>query len=169
MGLGMRKLLVMLVTFGMFAQAAQAQGPVNLLSVAQGARIATAPNPIWEMIVAGGDRTFIWAWVGQEVVFAFKDDKPVTFRKFEIEIPYEQVQNIREFELLVSDSEDDAAFKSLGRFTARNVVQENLYQGFMLGKITAKYFKFRVISNYGGPTQVQGNTQIFQIRLLPAL
>jgi hypothetical protein len=141
---------------------------VNLLLPSEGGHIVQQPKAGWERITEGKDRSYIWAIASQEVVYGFKDNKEATFSKFEIEIPVVQKQNVKDFELLISEDSPEGPYSSLGTFTARNYVNETLYQTFRFSKTTAKYFKFRVLSNYGYVTQGWGNTQIFQIRLIAA-
>lgn len=146
----------------------QAPPEVNLLLLSQGGYIVAQPKAGWERIIDGKEKSFIWAMTGQEVVFGFKDDKPVTFSKFEIKIPFVQEQNVKDFELLISEDSAEGPYNSVGKFTAKNFVTPSQYQTFRLTKTTAKYFKFRVISNYGYQMRGWGNTQIFQIRLIAA-
>ncbi len=139
---------------------------VNLLAPAQGGQVIVQPKAGWDKLIDGRDHSFVWAMLGQEVVFAFKDEKAATFDRFELEIPFIQKQNVKDFELSVSDDSPNGPFRSLGQFTARNYVGDTPYQKFHLNKTTAKYLKFRTITNYGYEPQGWGNVQLFQMRLL---
>ena len=66
----------------------------------------------------------------------------------------------------MSDDSPNGPFRSLGQFTARNYVGDTPYQKFHLNKTTAKYLKFRAITNYGYEPQGWGNVQLFQMRLM---
>lgn len=139
---------------------------VNLLLVSEGGRIAKAEKAGWENIISGRDRGFIWTWAGQEVVFAFKDNKHATFSRFAIGIPGTLKQNVKDFEILAADDSPDGPYRLLGRFRTRNAFDNKLYQEFAFNKTTAKYLKFRVVSNYGYEIQGWGDTQVFQIKLM---
>lgn len=143
----------------------QAEG-VNLFAPAQGGQFVVMPNASWPNIVSTNNRLNLWARAGQEAVFAFKDGKPATFYKFSIEIPFSQPQNIQQFELLISDESPDGPFNSIGRFTVRNQLRDPAYQEFTFTPISAKYIKFRIISNYGYEMHGWGDTQLYQIRLM---
>ena len=71
---------------------------VNLLAPAQGAQVVVQPKGGWDKLIDGRDHSFVWAMLGQEVVFAFKDEKAATFDRFELEIPFIQKQNVKDFE-----------------------------------------------------------------------
>jgi hypothetical protein len=139
------------------------QNEFNLLLASEGGKIISSGYTNWEKTITGNDTDSIWTFPDQAVVFGFKDNKPKTFSKFAIAIPETLPQNVKEFELLVSQGQQ---YVSLGRFTAKNERGSSLYQEFTFDEVTARYFKFRLISNYGHPIQGVGNTQIFQLKLI---
>jgi|GEM_PF-2101148 len=139
---------------------------VNLLLSSEGGRVALSSTAGWENVINGKDRSFMWTWTGQEVVFSFKDDKPAKFSRFALGIPGTQPQNVKEFEVLASDVSPEGPYRMLGHFRTRNALQFSLYQEFTFNETTAKYMKFRLISNYGYEIQGWGNTQIYQLRLM---
>jgi hypothetical protein len=143
--------------------AGKAEGEFNLLLPAEGGKIISSGYTNWEKTITGNDTDSIWTFPDQAVVFGFKNNKPATFSKFAIAIPETLSQNVKEFELLVSSGQQ---YVSLGRFTTKNERGKSLYQEFTFDEVTARYFKFRVISNYGHATQGFGNVQIFQLKVI---
>ncbi len=141
----------------------QAEGEYNLLLPAEGGKIISSGYTNWEKTITGTDTDSVWTFADQAVVFGFKNNKPATFYKFAIAIPEALSQNVKEFELLVSSGQQ---YVSLGRFTTKNERGSSLYQEFTFDEVTARYFKFRVISNYGHPMQGVGSTQVFQLKLI---
>ena len=89
--------------------------------------------------------------IGDEAVYAFKDEKPATFDKFSLLIKETSGQNIKEFELLVGDDSPTGTFRSSGTFTAQNAkpMKGGGYQDFKFDPVTAKYLKVKLVSNYG--------------------
>ena len=138
----------------------------NLLSPEAGGQIELAGLTKWDNTITGKEGDFIWTIPGQEVIFSFKDRKITSFSTFEIAIPDSLPQNVKEFELLAGGYSPGGPYKSLGRFTTTNARASSLYQRFNLGRIQARYLKFKVISNYGHPIEGFGSTQVFQLRLL---
>lgn len=136
---------------------------VNLLSPSEGGRIASAGFTRWDGSVSGDEHASIWTFPGQEVVFAFKGNGPATFSTFDLAIPAAGPQNVREFELLISNG---GPFQSLGQFTVANERTDRTYQTFTFAPVTARYVKLRVLSNYGYEMHGWGNTQVFQMRLM---
>lgn len=139
---------------------------VNLLLPQEGGKIVTAAKAGWENTVNGRDRSSIWMWTGQEVVFGFKDDKPARFTRFAIGIPGTQPQNVKEFEVLVADDSPDGPYRLVGHYRTQNALQKTFYQEFSFNPVSGKYVKFRLISNYGYEMQGWGNTQVYQLKLM---
>jgi hypothetical protein len=151
------------------APAAPNPNDVNLLLPTEGGEMLVAENARWKSIVTGNDTDSMWTWVGQDVVFGFKNGKAARFSRFQIAIPSTAPQNVQEFELLASKDSLKGPYVRLGRFSTQNGMGESLFQEFTFAETTAKYFKFKPLSNYGYEMQGWGNTQIFQIRLMGTL
>ena len=140
----------------------------NILAQANGGQVVVAPNDLWtqtndgkEDPIPGDPRAAIS--VGQEAVYAFKDEQPATFDKFATLVPTTDSSNLKEFELLVSDDSPTGNFRSIGRFTAQNVkLMKSPYQEFKFDPVTAKYLKIKLISNYGGAF---GGLNLYEFKL----
>jgi hypothetical protein len=151
------------------APVAQEKPPekINVLSAEQGATIVTGGYTNWNPVITGNKDDSAWTWPGQEVTFTLHPQKPVAFSSFELFIPGELSQNVKEFELLAANYSPGGPYRSIGKFTAENDTKgDKGYQAFTFPMVRAKYFKFKVISNYGHPVQGFGSTQVFQMRLL---
>ena len=79
-------------------------------------------------------------------------------------IPGRNLRWVKDFELLVAD-DLSGPYRSLGRFTTQNIrMIRNPYQEFALPETTAKYLKFKPLSNHGDTP-----TYIPQLRLMGRL
>jgi hypothetical protein len=129
------------------APVAAQPGEVNLLAPTQGGQLLAAPQADWEKIISGNDADVIEAYVGNEAVFSFKDDKPAQFWKFSILIPASDGYNIKDFELLSGNDSITGNFESIGKFSTQNILLlRTPYQEFAFPKVTAKYFKLKVLA-----------------------
>ena len=119
---------------------AQAKQPdINLLAPDQGGQLLAAPNETWAKAITGNDTDEVQVRPGEEAVYAFKDAS----RRHESPV---------------------GGFRSIGKFAAQNLrLIKSPYQEFTFPETTAKYFKIKVLSNYGGSPL--GNTFLKQIRL----
>jgi Mg-chelatase subunit ChlD len=129
--------------------------PPDILAQSAGGQVVVAPNDLWtqtndgkeDVIKGSGDR---YIKVGQEVVYAFKDEQPATFDEFATLVPTTDNENLKDFELLVSDDSPTGNFRSIGRFTVQNAkLMKSPYQEFKFEPVTAKYLKLKALSNYG--------------------
>ena len=144
---------------------------LNLLAKENGGHIVALPNDDWEATIDGdtdsvkiqGGETIN----GEEAVYAFKDEQLATFDTFEILIP-EPGDNIKKFELLVTDDPTSGPFQSLGHFQTQNLkFIDNPYQAFKFSPVSAKYLKVKLESSYGEATLL---TEFrLQGRLMPKL
>lgn len=126
---------------------------INLFAEENGGHLIALSNDDWKDTIDGEtDITKIQGGEtidGEEAVYAFKDEQPSTFDKFEIFIP-EPGDNIKKFELLISDDAASGSFRSIGHFQTQNLkFIENPYQTFKFTPVTAKYIKFKLLSSYG--------------------
>jgi len=121
----------------------------NLLSPSEGGEIVTASNERWNLTIDGKEDTYAWVDAG-EAVFGFKDGRAATFDTFAVLVPSASDNNLREFELLISN-EPGGPFQSLGIFTTQNIrIMKNPYQAFRFTPVTARYLKLRSLKNHSG-------------------
>ena len=126
----------------------------SLLSPANGGQVIAAPDASWQGAISGNDKDMVSTPCGGgwpvEAVFAFRDEKPATFSRFEILIPGSG-NWIKDFELLASSDSPTGTYRSLGKFTTQNALMlKSPYQGFDFTPATARYFKLSLISTHGG-------------------
>ena len=128
----------------------------NILEQANGGQVLVAPNDLWlqtndgkEEQLPNSPRAAIA--VGQDGVYAFKDEQPARFDRFATLVPDTSDSNLKEFELLVGDDSPTGTFRSIGKFTVQNAkLMKSPYQEFKFEPVTAKYLKIKLISSYGG-------------------
>lgn len=138
-------------------RASEAAAPVtadpSLLSPSLGGQLIAAPNDTWQKAITGNENDmvhFSCSALPTEAVFAFKDEKPATFSKFEILIPHSG-QWVKDFELLAADDSPGGSYRSLGKFTTQNLrLIKTPYQPFSFPATTARYLKLRILSAYTG-------------------
>lgn len=138
----------------------------NLLSAQEGGELVGAPNADWQKVASGKDTDttgFSGCSGGPiEAIFSFKNGRPATFSKFQILIP-RTGEWVQDFELLAGDDGPTGNFRSLGKFTADNMLLvKTPYQEFTFPETTAKFFKFRILSGDHGDCA----NRLTQIRLV---
>jgi len=121
---------------------------INLLSPENGGQLILAPNDAWAVTIDGKEDAYREVQVGEEAVFAFKDERAATFDSFNMLIP-KSGRNPKEFELFAGDS-PTGPFRSLGTFQPQNVrvMKTAGWQEFKFPPVTAKYLKVKLRSNY---------------------
>ncbi len=121
----------------------------NILAAEHGGQILLAPNDDWAVVIDGKEDEHRSIKVGEEAVFAFKDEQPATFSSFGMLIP-RTGRNPKEFELLVSDESANGAYRSIGTFHPQNVrvMKTGGWQDFAFAPVTAKYLKVKLRSNF---------------------
>jgi outer membrane protein OmpA-like peptidoglycan-associated protein len=129
---------------------------VNLLSPLEGGQVIIAPTADWQAVINGQDKTTLnlsgcnSGVVTTEAVFAFAEEKPATFAKFQILIPGAGGW-VKDFELLAADDAPIGPYRSLGKFTTLNALSlKSPYQEFAFPETTASYLKLRLLSAHGG-------------------
>lgn len=138
---------------------------LGALETELGGQLLAAPSETWAKAITGNDTDEVQVRPGEEAVYAFKDEKPASFAKFSILVDSSDGGNVKDLELLVGDESPVGGFRSIGKFTAQNLrLIKSPYQEFTFPETTAKYFKIKVLSNYGGSPL--GNTFLKQIRLI---
>jgi hypothetical protein len=124
---------------------------VNLLAPNQGGQAIIVPHEGWLRPLTEKDEgPWVLVKVGEEAVYAFKDEKPATFSGFALLIPGTRDDNIKQFEVLAADESPTGEFRSLGKFTTINArIVKSPYQVFSFPQTTARYIKIRILSSYG--------------------
>jgi Sad1 / UNC-like C-terminal len=141
---------------------------VNLLAPNQGGQAIIVPHEGWLKPLTEKDQG-PWGGgsVGEEAVYAFKDEKPATFSSLSLLIYGADDRNIRQFELFAADDSPTGEFRSLGKFTTVNArMVKTFYQVFPFPQTTARYFKIRILSNYGGTWGDKSKTILPPFRLM---
>ena len=136
-------------------------GRVNLLSMKNGGHLVRAPHENWNQPI---DEAENWDYIiGDEAVYAFKDNQPATFDTFRMLITETRSWNIKEFELSAGNDAADGYFESIGTFATQNVrLFPSAWQEFTFPPKRARYLKVRVLSLHV-PT---GRAQVEQWQLL---
>ncbi len=128
---------------------------VNVLASAQGGTLVASPFTQWQGVIAQPEDytsekevTYTHA-LPTEAIFGFREGRVATFDRVAVLVPQAYRRNVRNFEVLAAD-EIGGEFRSLGRFTTRNVrVFDSPYQEFDLPETTARFVKLRLIDHHG--------------------
>jgi len=122
---------------------------VNLLAPDHGGQLLLAPNELWSVTNDGKEDDYQSLKVGDEAVFAFKDERRATFDRFRIFIPGKG-RNPKDLDLEASDDSSAGPFHLIATFHPQNVrmVRTGGWQDFDFPPVTAKYVKVRLRSNY---------------------
>lgn len=151
---------------GAIAAAPKARTRVNLLSAEQGGQLLTASTEAWNQLIDGKEDVSIWVDAGFGV-FGFRDGKTALVDTFAVLIPSQADANVKEFELLVSNTSASGPFESIGRFNTQNMrVMQNPYQEFTFAPVKARYFKFQSLRSHGGSS---GAVIAYEIQLFGEL
>jgi hypothetical protein len=127
---------------------------VNLLAPDQGGQAILVPNDGWMMPVTAKADTGAWVHVGEDAIYAFKDEKPAIFSQFGVLITGASGNNIKQVELLVAN-DWHGPFRSLGKFTTINSrVVKTPYQEFAFPVTTARYLKVRIMADWANGSDV---------------
>ncbi len=145
------------------AAASNASKDINVLLAANGGQLLAAPDATWENVISGNDAQgvgFMCNNLPIEAIYAFKDEKPATFSKFSMLIPYAG-KFVKDFELLVADDSPTGTYRSLGKFaTQYTLMTKTPYQEFSFPETTARYLKLRILSGHPTGDCTQTLTQI---------
>jgi Mg-chelatase subunit ChlD len=131
----------------------------SLISVKNGGQLLTAPNEMWIRTNDGDFKTYLnaseWMRVGQEAIYAFKDEQPATFDTFNVLVNEADGQNVKGIELFVGDDGPLGTFRSIGVVTTQNTkMMKSPFQQFKFEPVTARYLKVKILSNHGGDQYV---------------
>lgn len=133
---------------------------IDILAQKNGGTLVSGPNAQWALI-NGKPQNFKGATYGGEGIWSFKDRKEATFDRAKIKVDKSFKYNLKDFEILASDSVD-GPYRSLGEFTlANHVVMPDGWQTFVFPETTARFIKFNFINGQDGyisghPIQVVG-------------
>ncbi|MCP4266116.1 MAG: VWA domain-containing protein [Candidatus Brocadiaceae bacterium] len=128
--------------------AEELEGP-NLLLREHGGQLLMAPKDEWKQTIDGVEEKALVP-LYSSAVYAFKYEQLAKFNTFVLYIPGEDDSNLKEFELLVSDSSWSGPFRSIGKFQAKNAGSSvTPYQPFTFPEVTSRYLKVLLVSNYG--------------------
>jgi len=123
---------------------------VNLLAQENGGHVLWSTQDIWMKTNDGEEQKFLIQPVA-EAVYAFKYKQTATFDTFTVLIPDTDVNNLKDFELLATTSDPQIGpYHLIGWFRAENTkFQGSSYQVFKFPRVTARYLKVKLLSNYG--------------------
>jgi VWA domain-containing protein len=142
------------------ATPAAASAQIDVLAQANGGMLLGAPNDEWIKLNDGAEARA--TTYDGEGIWAFRDEKPVTFDAFEVLIPGADQYNLKDFELFVADDSPTGPFRSIGQFTTQNQkMMQSPYQRFAFAPVTARYLKVVLKTDHGG-----GYIATYEFRLM---
>lgn len=119
----------------------------DILSIKNGGTLVSAPNEKWETL---NTDEFNGPTYEGEGIWSFRDSKPATFNRIEVQIPAGGDYNLKDFEVLAADNAD-GPFRSLGTFTTQNTkIMPDGWQSFTLPETTARFVKVHFKSFHSG-------------------
>ena len=123
---------------------------VNLLAQENGGHVLWSNQDVWMKTNDGEEHEFLIQPV-TEAVYAFKYKQTATFDTFIVFVPETDANNLKDFELLVTTSDSQIGpFRLIGLFRAENMEFDGSpYQVFKFSRVTARYLKVKLLSNYG--------------------
>ena len=141
-------------------------GP-NLLKKEHGGQLLMSPKQDdWKQTIDGLEEKVLVPEYSS-AVYAFKHEQMATFHTFAICLPGEDVSNLKDFELLVSNNSWTGPFRSIGKFQAQNTGSPDApYQQFTFPEeVTDRYLQVQLETNYGN----SGHTGLYEFQLLGEL
>jgi len=139
---------------------------VNLIAKENGGQLLAAPDKVWAKAITDYDDMQGWYGAG-EAVYGFKDQGRATFDTFSILITQTNGANVKDFELFAGSDTPTGPFESIGQFTTQNVrLMESPYQEFKFPPVTARYVKFKVLTDHRGN---KGDAGLFKFKLFGTL
>ena len=122
------------------------QDIVNLAAPENGGEIVAMSDPQLARLLEEKERVDVKS---AELVFGFKE-KTALISKVSWLIPATQADNVKDFEILVSNESPTSGFKSVGKFTTQNILLvKTPYQEFSFEPAKARYVKWKCLSNFG--------------------
>lgn len=139
---------------------------INLLAQENGGHVLWSTQDVWMKTNDGEERKFLIKSVA-EAVYAFKYKQTATFDTFTVFIPETGANNLQDFELLATTSDPRIGpFRPIGWFRAENTKFDGSnYQVFKFTRVTARYLKVKLLSNYGQDVP----TGLYEFQLLGEL
>lgn len=122
---------------------------INLLAPENGRTFVAGSRANLEKLTDGLE-SVVTCRVNDELIVSFKDNRAASFDQFSTLITESSAENIEEFELSAGNTFPNGEFSSIGKFKTQNMLlTANRYQEFSFPRVTAKYFKFKVLTCYG--------------------
>ncbi len=123
---------------------------VNLLAQENGGHVLWSNQDVWMKTNDGEEHKFLIRPVA-EAVYAFKYKQMANFDTFTAFIPGTDKNNLKDFELLTTTSDPQIGpFHLVGLFRAEDTrFDGSNYQTFKFPRVTARYLKVKLLSNYG--------------------
>ncbi len=152
---------------GTLTVSAEELAGANLLKKEHGGQLLLSPQQDdWKQTIDGLEEKVLVPEYSS-AVYAFKHEQQATFHTFAICIPGEDVSNLKDFELLVSNNSWTGPFRSIGKFQAQNAGSPDApYQQFTFPEeVTARYLQVQLETNYGN----SGHTGLYEFQLLGEL
>jgi tetratricopeptide (TPR) repeat protein len=133
---------------------------INLLAPEHGRIFVGGSNDLMEKLMDGVERGATFH-NGAELIVAFKDNRPAAFDKLSMLVVETSGFNTNEFELFAGNDSPVGKFESFGKFKTQNMLlTQNRYQEFTFPKVTAKYFKYKILNAHGGGTYLPNGMEI---------
>lgn len=125
-------------------------GAIDLIASKNGGGLAAAPSPEWESTVDGTEN---YRWGIEPTkgagVYAFKDDQPATFDRFEVFIGKSDPHNPKVIELLAGDDSPTGKFRPIATCTFQNIkLNRTPYQPCTFPAVTAKYVQVKMVESH---------------------
>ncbi|MGF1643882.1 MAG: TIR domain-containing protein [Thiotrichales bacterium] len=137
---------------------------VNLLLSDNGGEVIIATQEDWKKSNDGDDNSYFVAFNDEYAVFGLNNGSAAQFNTFALLINAASPFNVDRFELLASTESPTGPFRSIGVFRAENYRNmKNPFQPFEFPRVSAKYFKFVILSNHGENTS---GAYIHELRLM---
>jgi hypothetical protein len=123
---------------------------INLLAQENGGYVLWSTQDVWMKTNDGEEHKFLIKPVA-EAVYAFKYKQTASFDTFTVFVPETDANNLKDFELLSTASDPQIGpFDLIGLFRAENTKFDGSpYQVFKFPRVTARYLKVKLLSNYG--------------------
>jgi hypothetical protein len=138
-------------------------GRLNLLSQKNGGEVIFSSGGNWSKI-NDDELGYIYGFANTEAVFGFKGGHAATFDTFAVYLPGVDERHPKDIELFAGDQGVTGSFRSLGTITLLNGRLRDGWQEFPLPETTSRFFKVKLISNFGG-----NDIYLYELRLYGVL
>ena len=125
------------------------EGKINLIDSKMGGQILVVPDSSWAKTIDGSEEDFRISCC--EGIYGFKDGRKAVFDMFCILITSTGDNNIKDFELSYGNDTEIGKFDSIpGKFQTQNALMTSMrYQEFHFKPVSAKFFKIKILANWG--------------------